>query len=107
MIQEKNSARHKTSQYEKYVVMAHSQTNQLALSYDGYLRFKELMEVLNSISNSSSDSKQFLFGGEMLTKKVSQTEALTILDNIYNGTWNATTEKCLLVASQIGMNLKR
>ena len=106
MIQ-KSNPRHSKSQYEKYVIMAHSQTHRLPLSYDGYLRFKELMEVINSISNSSSDSKQFLFGGEMLTKKVSQTEALTILDNIYNGTWNATTEKCLLVASQIGMNLKR
>ena len=104
---QKSNARHKKSQYEKYVVMAHSQTNKLKLSYDGYLRFKGLMEVLNSIGNSSSDSKQFLYGGEMVTKKVSQTEALTILDNIYNGTWNATTEKCLLVANQIGMNLKR
>ena len=99
--------RHKKSPYERYICMAHSQTTQLSLSYTGYLRFKELMEVLNSISNSSSDSKQFLFGGEMLTKKVSQTEALTILDNIYNGIWNATTEKCLLVANHIGMNLKR
>ena len=106
MIQ-KSNPRHKRSQYEQYVVMAHSQTNKIPLSYDGYLRFKGLMEVLNSIGNSSSDSKQFLYGGEMVTKKVSQTEPLTILDNIYNGIWNATTEKCLLVANQIGMNLKR
>ena len=107
MIQEKNSARHKTSQYEKYVVMAHSQTNQLALSYDGYLRFKELMEVLNKIANTSSDSKQYLHGGEMLNKKITQSEALTILDNIYSGKWNATTVKCISVANQIGLNLKR
>ena len=68
MIQ-KSNPRHSKSQYEKYIIMAHSQTHRLPLSYDGYLRFKELMEVINSISNSSSDSKQFLFGGEMLTKK--------------------------------------
>ena len=102
----KNNAKHKKSQYEKYVVMAHSQTNKLKLSYDGYLRFKELMEVLNSIGNSAADSNQFLYGGKMVTKKVSQTEALTILDNIYNGKWNATTAKCILVANQIGMNIK-
>jgi hypothetical protein len=105
MIQ-RNNAKHKRSQYEKYICMAHSQTSKLPLSYDGYLRFKELMEVLNSIGNSAADSNQFLYGGEMVTKKVSQTEALTILDNIYNGKWNATTAKCLLVASQIGMNIK-
>ncbi len=106
MIQ-KSNARHKKSQYEKYVVMAHSQTNKLKLSYDGYLRFKELTEVIDKISNSASDSKSYLYGNEMYQKKITQSEALKILDNIYNGKWNATTEKCLLVANQIGMNLKR
>ena len=106
MIQ-KSNARHKKSQYEKYVVMAHSQTNKLKLSYDGYLRFKELTEVIDKISNSASDSKSYLYGNEMYEKKITQSEALKILDNIYNGKWNATTEKCLLVANQIGMNLKR
>ena len=87
--------------------MAHSQTNKLKLSYDGYLRFKELTEVIDKISNSASDSKSYLYGNEMYEKKITQSEALKILDNIYNGKWNATTEKCLLVANQIGMNLKR
>ena len=87
--------------------MAHSQTNKLKLSYDGYLRFKELTEVIDKISNSASDSKSYLYGNEMYQKKITQSEALKILDNIYNGKWDATTEKCLLVANQIGMNLKR
>ena len=86
--------------------MAHSQTNKLSLSYTGYLRFKELTEVIDKIANSASDSKQYLYNNEMYPKKVSQTEALTILDNIYNGKWNATTAKCILVANQIGMNIK-
>jgi hypothetical protein len=105
MIQ-KSNARHKKSQYEKYVVMAHSQTNKLKLSYDGYLKFKELTEVIDKISNSASDSKSYLYGNEMYQKKITQSEALKILDNIYNGKWDATTEKCLLVANQIGMNIK-
>ena len=37
MIQ-KSNPRHSKSQYEKYVIMAHSQTHRLPLSYDGYLR---------------------------------------------------------------------
>ena len=106
MIQ-KGNARHKKSQYEKYVIMAHSKTHNLPLSYDGYLRFKELTEVVDKIANSASDSKQYLHGNEMYEKKITQSEALRILDNIYNGEWNATTAKCLLVANQIGMNIKR
>ena len=98
--------RHKKSPYERYICMAHSQTTQLSLSYTGYLRFKELTEVIDKIANSASDSKQYLYANEMYQKKITQSEALTILDNIYNGKWNATTAKCLLVASQIGMNIK-
>ena len=105
MIQ-RNNAKHKRSQYEKYICMSHSQTSKLPLSYDGYLRFKELTEVVDKIANSASDSKQYLHGNEMYEKKITQSEALRILDNIYNGEWNATTEKCLLVANQIGMNIK-
>ena len=105
MIQ-KSNPRHKRSQYEQYVVMAHSQTNKLSLSYIGYLKFKELTEVIDKIANSASDSKQYLHNNEMYQKKITQSEALNILDNIYNGKWNATTEKCILVANQIGMNLK-
>ena len=98
--------RHKKSPYERYICMAHSQTTQLSLSYTGYLRFKELTEVIDKIANSASDSKQYLYANEMYQKKITQSEALTILDNIYNGKWNATTAKCVLVANQIGMNLK-
>ena len=107
MIMNKEQYRNKRSQYEKYVVMAHSKTHNLPLSYDGYLRFKELTEVVDKIANSASDSKQYLHGNEMYEKKITQSEALRILDNIYNGEWNATTAKCLLVANQIGMNIKR
>ena len=99
--------RHKKSPYERYICMAHSQTTQLSLSYTGYLRFKELTEVIDKIANSASDSKQYLYANEMYQKKITQSEALTILDNIYNGKWNATTAKCVLVANHIGMNLKR
>ena len=99
--------RHKKSPYERYICMAHSQTTQLSLSYTGYLRFKELTEVIDKIANSASDSKQYLYANEMYQKKITQSEALTILDNIYNGKWNATTAKCLLVANHIGMNIKQ
>jgi hypothetical protein len=69
--------------------------------------FKELAEVIDKIANTASDSNQYLHGNEMYEKKITQSEALRILDNIYNGEWNATTAKCLLVANQIGMNIKR
>ena len=103
----KKNPRHRRSSYEKYICMAHSQTNQLPLNYESYLRFKDLVEVLGVIANSSSDSNEYLFRNEMWRKKITQQEALTVLDNIYNGKWNATTAKCLLVANQLGMNIRK
>tara|TARA_Y100001951_G_scaffold102701_1_gene109912 strand:+ start:695 stop:1012 length:318 start_codon:yes stop_codon:yes gene_type:complete len=98
--------RYAPNQYEKYICMAHSQTTQLPLNYESYLRFKDLVEVLGVIANSSSDSNEYLFRNEMWRKKITQQEALTILDNIYNGKWNATTAKCLWVANQLGINIR-
>ena len=99
-------ARHKKSQYEKYICMAHSQTHQLGLSYSSYLIFTELIKVLENISNSASDSNQYLYANELYNKKITQSDALTILDNIYNGKWNATTAKCILVANQVRLKIK-
>ena len=43
-------ARHKKSQYEKYICMAHTHTHQLGVSYEAYLKFTKLIDVLKSIS---------------------------------------------------------
>jgi hypothetical protein len=99
-------ARHSKSQYEKYICMAHTHTHQLGLSYEAYLKFTKLIDVLDNISNSASDSNQYLYANELYNKKITQSDALTILDNIYNGKWNATTAKCILVANQVGLNIK-
>jgi len=98
--------RHTKSQYEKYICMAHSETHQLGVSYEAYIKFTKLIDVLKNISNSASDSNQYLYGNELYNKKITQSEALTILDNIYSGKWNATTAKCILVANQVGLNIK-
>ena len=102
----KKNPRHRRSSYEKYICMAHSQTKQLPLNYVSYLRVKDVMEVLSVISNTAPDSGQYLLRNEMWNKKITQQESLNILDNIYNGKWNATTAKCMLVANQIGLNIK-
>ena len=49
MIMNKEQYRNKRSQYEKYVVMAHSQTHQLGLNY------KELEEAINNPNSSNRE----------------------------------------------------
>ena len=51
--------RHNKSQYEKYICMAHTHTHQLGVSYEAYLKFTKLIDVLENISNSASDPNQY------------------------------------------------
>jgi len=97
--------RHKKSAYETYICMA-DETYKIAGSYEGYLKLKDVIVVLEKIANTSPDSVEFYYNKQMRKKKVTQSEALTILDNIYKGKWSATTAKCILVANQMGVNLK-
>ena len=99
MIQ-RNNVKHKRSQYEKYICMAHSQTSKLPLSYDGYLRFKEVVSVLELISNN--DKSTFIYDGEIYNKPVTRSEAQTALTNIYNCKYSAAIKK---VANLISLKL--
>jgi len=95
------------SDYDVYIEMAHFHTNRLEVSYSGFIRFKKVKEVISSIANTNPDSKHFLYEGEIVPKKISQTEALSILDNIYKGKWDKTTAKCIRVANQVGIDLRK
>ena len=78
----------KWSNHSKYVVLADNSNGKLVGNFTTYLNFLQVRDVIDNIA--FSDKSTYSSNG-----------------NIYNGIWNATTEKCLLVANHIGMNLKR
>ena len=41
----------------------------------------------------------------MIAKKITQSEAVTILSNIYSGKWDKVTALIKVVANQVGINL--
>ena len=48
------------SSYEKYLVMVSNyNANGIGYSYESYLKMKDVLEVVEKISNTSSDSKEF------------------------------------------------
>lgn len=94
------------SSYEKYLVMVSNYgADGIGYSYESYLKLKDVLDVVEKISNTSSDSKEFLYDNQMIAKKITQSEAVTILSNIYSGKWDKVTSLIKVVANQVGVNL--
>ena len=68
-------------------------------------RLMVVLDVVEKISHTSSDSKEFLYDNQMIAKKITQSEAVTILSNIYSGKWDKVTALIKVVANQVGINL--
>jgi hypothetical protein len=77
----------------------------IGYSYESYLKLKDVLDVVEKISHTSSDSKEFLYDNQMIAKKITQSEAVTILSNIYSGKWDKVTALIKVVANQVGINL--
>ena len=69
------------------------------------MKLKDVLDVVEKISNTSSDSKEFLYDNQMIAKKITQSEAVTIISNIYSGKWDKVTALIKVVANQVGINL--
>ena len=88
------------SDYEKFIVITDRTGVPLKPDYDGYLRFKEVVSVLELISNN--DKSTFIYDGEIYNKPVTRSEAQTALTNIYNCKYSAAIKK---VANLISIKL--
>ncbi len=88
------------SDYDKYVVLTDRATVPLKPDFCGYLRFKEVVSVLELISNN--DKSTFIYDGEIYNKPVTRSEAQTALTNIYNCKYSAAIKK---VANLISLKL--
>ena len=69
------------------------------------MKLKDVLDVVEKISHTSSDSKEFLYDNQMIAKKITQSEAVTILSNLYSGKWDKVTALIKVVANQVGINL--
>ena len=95
------------SSYEKYLVMVSNyDADGIGYSYESYLKLKDVLDVVEKISHTSSDSKEFLYDNQMIAKKITQSEAVTILSNCFRlSKWDKVTALIKVVANQVGINL--
>ena len=91
------------SEYAKFLVLSDNSNYKLNSSFTSYLNFKKVKEVINNIA--FSDKSTYSFEGNIYKRKVTTTEARSILNNIDICKWSGTTSKMLLVANQLGLRI--
>jgi len=92
------------SGYAKYIVLADRAGSMKLkgdyLSYQDFLIVKSILERL-----AKSDNSNYLYDNIIYNRKVTSTEAKSILTNLEVCKWTVINNKMLLVASQVGLKL--
>jgi hypothetical protein len=91
------------SDYASYLVLSDNSSNKLKGTYVHYQSFKLVKGIINNIAYS--DKNNYLYDGDIYTRKITTTEAKDILTNISLCKWNDVTKKMLLVASQMRLRI--
>jgi hypothetical protein len=91
------------SDYAKYLVLSDKSNCKLKGSYLYYQNFKIVIELLNRISYT--DKLTYSYDNDIYKRNVNSTEGKSILNNVNECRWNDVTEKILLVASQLKLQI--
>ena len=93
----------KWSDYDKYLVLADKShgKNKIRDTYESFLNFKIVLEVLNSIS--FTDKSTYSYNNNIYNKKITSEDARKILGNVLNCKWTRTTAKLKIVGHQLGL----
>jgi hypothetical protein len=87
------------SEYASYIVMAYN--SNLNANYDAFVRHKEVVAFLNQIANKLDDT--FLHNGTIYKKKITSSEARSMLDGFFQNRCNKSTLR--IVANQLKIRI--
>ena len=93
----------KWSDYDKYIVISDKANSVLTGTYECFLNFREVMEIVKNIAHT--DKSSYLHEGNIYSRKVTSTDAKKILLDVMDCRWNNTTKQLKLIASQLGVRI--
>ena len=93
----------KWSEYDKYVVLADNSAGEIAATYESFLNYKKVIEVLNSMGYT--DKSTYSYNNNIYNKKITSEDARKIVRNVSECKWNNQTEKLKIIARQIGLRV--
>ena len=91
----------KRSDYANYLVLSDKSNNKLGSTFEKFLNFKKVKEVLNNMA--FTDKSTFAIDGNIYPRKITSNEAKNILECITDCRWNINCEKIFLVSNQLGI----
>ncbi len=87
------------SEYASYIVMAYN--SNLNANYEAFVRHKEVVAFLNQVANKIDDT--FLYNGTIYKKKITSSEARSMLDGFFQNRCNKSTLR--IVANQLKIRI--
>jgi len=91
------------SKYAKYLVLSDNSAGTLKGNFLNFQNFKIVREVINSIA--FSDKSTYLHNGNIYNRKITSSDAKTILANIDECKWTTKTGLMLSVANQLKLRI--
>ena len=89
------------SDYAKYLILSDKSKNRIGTTFESFLNFKKVREIINNIA--FSDKSTFSFEGVIYKRKITTSDAKKIMDTINDCRWNINSEKIFLVSNQLGI----
>ena len=93
----------KWPEYSKYIVLADNANGKIRETYEAFLNYKKVMDVLHSISYT--DKTTYSYNNNIYNKKITSEDARKIILNVSNCRWTDTTAKLKLIASQLELKM--
>ena len=87
------------SEFASYILLAYN--SNLSPGYEAFLRHKEVVAFLNQIVSKIGDT--FLHNGTIYKKKITSSEARSLLDGFFQNRCNKSTLR--MVASQLKIRI--
>jgi hypothetical protein len=87
------------SEYAKYIVLAYN--SDLNPNYEAFIRHKEVLAFLNQIVSKTGDT--FLHNGTIYKKKITSSEARSLLNGFFQNRCNKSTLR--IVANQLNIKI--
>ena len=93
----------KWSDYGKYLVLADNSNTGLRDTYESFLNYKKVMEVLNNMAYT--DKSTYSYNSNIYKKRITSDDAKKIIHNVASCRWTDNTAKMKIIASQLGVFL--
>ena len=93
----------KWSGYDRYIVLSDKSEGKIRSTFESYLNYKKVMEVLHSISYT--DKSTYSYNNNIYKKKITSEDARKIVYNVNNCKWTSTTAKLKIIASQLQLKM--